>query len=162
MRGAALALLLLLSPPALAEVRGGAQAPDFTLKTLKGDTLQLSALRGKVVLLDFWASWCEPCQRELPELEKLQRELGARGLQVVALNLDQQRQNAQSAAQRLRLTLPVPLDPESKVAERYDPPKMPTSYLIDRAGVVRFIHAGYEGLKDVSRLRDELNQLLGR
>jgi peroxiredoxin len=146
---------------AAAAQRAGAAAQDFTLPVLeqKGG-VQLASLKGKVVLVDFWATWCEPCKRELPELEKLAREMAGRGVVVLAINLDKERNAAQEMARRLGLSaVRVLWDPEGKVAERYDPPKMPTSYVVDRTGVVRFVHEGFEGAKDVARLRKELETL---
>lgn len=141
-------------------IEPGQKAADFDLPALQGGRVSLRQHQGKVVLIDFWASWCEPCKRELPELEKLGRELGPRGLVILAVNIDEQRANAERMARQLGLTLPVALDPDGKVAGTWDPPKMPTSYLVDRKGVVRFVHAGFDGPPDVARLRRELEQLL--
>ncbi len=165
-RAAWLSLLLLLgpavvAPPARAEQKAGAPAHDFTLPDLRGGQVRLSGLRGKVVVIDFWASWCEPCKRELPELEKLARDLAGRGVLVLAVNLDQKRDNASGAAQALGLSAARVLwDPEGKVAERYDPPKMPTSYVVDQGGTVRHVHDGYDGPGDIVRLRRELSDLV--
>jgi peroxiredoxin len=137
----------------------GKTAPTFTLPTLSGKTLSLSSLRGQVVLLDFWAEWCDPCKRELPELERLAREWASRGVVVVGVNLDKQRDQARRLAESLGLTFDQALDPAGRIADAYDLPKMPTSYVLDREGVVRFIHEGFDGAADVARFREELNRL---
>ncbi len=151
---------LLISSAAYAGVSNGQKAPEISLATLKGDRLSLSALKGKVVLLDFWAEWCGPCKQELPELEKLKREFAARGVEVVTVNIDKERANAERLTRELALTFAVLLDPNGSAVSAYDPPKMPSSYVIDKRGVVRFVHEGFEGKKDVERFRKELEELL--
>jgi peroxiredoxin len=155
----AAALVMLVAAPALAGVGRGQRAPEFALPTLKGDRLALSSLRGKVVIIDFWAQWCEPCKRELPELEKLSRELAPRGVVVVAVNIDKVRDNAARLSPQLGLTFPVLLDPSGDVAATYELPKMPSSFVVDKKGIVRFVHEGFEGASDVARLRRELDEL---
>ncbi len=141
--------------------RQGGPAADFSLPDLNGQQVRLSALQGKVVLLDFWATWCDPCMKELPELVRLQREMGDKGVVVVAVSLDKERQGALETVQRLGLQqLTVVLDPEGKVAEQYSPPRMPTSYVVDRQGLVRFVNEGFEGAADVTRLRTELSSVI--
>lgn len=160
-RSLALVLSLLVGVSwASAEVGKGQKAPDFSLATLKGARVSLAGLRGKVVLLDFWAQWCEPCKKELPELDKLQKELGARGFVVVAVNIDKQKDNAQKLVASLGLSLDPALDPSGQVAGTYDLPKMPTSFLIDKKGTVRFVHAGFDGGGDVAKIRKEIDELL--
>ncbi|HRI53006.1 MAG TPA: TlpA disulfide reductase family protein, partial [Pseudomonadota bacterium] len=121
--------------------------------------VKLSELRGKVVLVDFWATWCEPCTKELPGLEKLQQQLAARDVVIVGISIDRERKNALDLAGSLKLKFKLLHDPEGKVAEVYDPPKMPSSYVIDRDGVVRFVNEGFSGAADVAKLRRELEQL---
>ena len=150
---------MLLAGPARGELKPGRPAIDFDLPTLDGKRLTLGSLRGQVVLLDFWASWCGPCKQELPELEKLHRQYAGKGLVIVTINIDEERGNAAAMAKRLGLTLPVALDTESKVAARYEPPTMPTSFVVDRGGVVRFVHAGYRA-GDLAKLTAEIDQLL--
>lgn len=146
--------------PAQAGQGAGKRASDFSLPELRGGTLRLTELRGKIVLLDFWATWCEPCTKELPELEKLSRELAAQDVVVVGVSIDRERKNALDLAATLKLTFKLLHDPEGKVAEVYDPPKMPSSYIIDRDGVVRFVNEGFTGSADVTKLRRQLTQLL--
>lgn len=154
--------------PALA-LEPGQKAIDFKLPALiqnqgQGQAdIALKTLAGKVVLLDFWASWCEPCRQELPELEKLQRQYAARGLVTVAVNLDQKRADAEQAAKKLGLSaVSVALDAEGGVADKYDLPKMPSLFVLDRSGTVRFLHAGYGGAQELAQLKKEIEQLLGK
>ena len=149
---------LLGSQPAHAKVQKGQRAPGFSLTTLKGDKLSLSALAGQVVVVDFWAQWCEPCKHELPELDKLQKEYAGKGVRIVTVNIDKQRDNADKLVRLLGLSLDVALDPSGSVAASYDLPKMPTSYVLDKKGVVRYVHEGYES-GDVARFKRELDEL---
>jgi thiol-disulfide isomerase/thioredoxin len=150
--------------PALA-LEPGQKAIDFKLPALaqgQGD-IALKTFAGKVVLLDFWASWCDPCREELPELEKLQKQYAARGLVTVAVNLDQARADAEKAAKKLGLSaVSVALDAGGDVADKYDLPKMPSLFVLDRAGVVRFLHAGYGGAQELAQLKKEIEQLLAK
>jgi peroxiredoxin len=157
-------LILVVAPlvaavPARAAVGKGQKAPNFTLPSLRGGNVAFSSFAGKVVLLDFWAQWCEPCKRELPELEKLAREFAGRNVVVVGVNIDKLRDNAARFAQQLGLTFPVLLDPAGNVASTYELPKMPSSFLVDKKGVVRFVHEGFDGGGDVARFRKELEEL---
>jgi peroxiredoxin len=157
---AALAVTLAtLSCPALAAVKTGDRSPGFTLANLSGGKVTLAQYQGKVVLLDFWAQWCEPCKQELPKLQQLANEYGAKGVVVLTVNIDTDKSNAERLAKELKLTLPIALDPSGSVAGTYDLPKMPSSFVIDKGGIVRAVHNGYEGDKDVDRFRQELNQL---
>ena len=153
--------LLGAAGPAVAGQTAGKPAAAFTLPDLAGKAATLAELRGKVVLVDFWATWCEPCLKELPELARLHEQLAAQGVVIVGISIDKERQNAQELATRLQLKFKVLHDPQGKVAEAYDPPKMPTSYVIDRQGVVRFVNQGFVGAADVAKLRRQLEQLSG-
>lgn len=137
----------------------GAPAAEIALPDASGALVRLSSLRGKVVVIDFFASWCEPCMRELPELEKLHRQLIPSGVVFLGVNLDNERKNALALIQRFRLTFPTLLDPEGKAAEAYDPPKMPSTYVVDKAGMVRHINAGFDGAADVARLQKQITAL---
>ncbi|HEX6834995.1 MAG TPA: TlpA disulfide reductase family protein, partial [Polyangia bacterium] len=151
--------LSLVAGVAFAGVGKGQRAPEFSLPSLSGSTVALSSMRGKVVLIDFWAQWCEPCKKELPQLDRLAKEYAGKGVVVVAVNIDKQKENAERMVKQLGVSLPVLLDPAGSVAATYDLPKMPTSFLVDKKGIVRFVHEGFEGSADVDRFRSELNQL---
>ena len=105
--------------------------------------LDLSAYRGKVVYLDFWASWCGPCKQSFPWMETLKDTYDRQGLKVIAVNLDMDRSDADKFLDRFRPTFEVRLDPKGKLAAFYKVHSMPSSVLIDRHGVTRFTHEGY-------------------
>ena len=144
---------------AFAGVQKGQRAPEFSLPSLKGTTVTLGSMKGKVVLVDFWAQWCEPCKKELPQLDRLAKEYAAKGVVIVAVNIDKQRENAERMVKQLGVSLPVLLDPAGSVAGTYDLPKMPTSFVIDKKGIVRFVNEGFDGPKDVDRFKQELDEL---
>jgi peroxiredoxin len=152
-------LALCVAGVAFAGVQKGQRAPEFSLPSLKGDTVALSSLRGKVVLIDFWAQWCEPCKKELPQLDQLAKQYAAKGVVIVAVNIDKQRDNAERMVKQLGVSLPVLLDPAGSVAGSYDLPKMPTSFVVDKKGIVRYVNEGFDGPKDVDRFKQELDAL---
>jgi cytochrome c biogenesis protein CcmG, thiol:disulfide interchange protein DsbE len=116
-----------------------------------GDPIALESLRGKVVYLDFWASWCVPCRQSFPWMDHLQQVLGRDGLVVVAVNVDHERADADRFLRELAPGFRVAYDPEGTLAEQYHVHGMPTSFLIDREGKVQLQHAGFR-----TRDRDEL------
>lgn len=132
-----LLVLLLLLPLS----SNAAQAPKFNLPTSKS-TINLSAYAGKVVYLDFWASWCDPCRKSFPWMSELQERYKS-DLKVIAVNLDQERDAAVKFLQQHRPGFTVAFDPEGKVAEAYKVPGMPTSYLIDQSGRIVSRHIGF-------------------
>ena len=156
----ALAVMCLLATiPALA-VEPGDPAPDFSAPALDGSAdVELAAYRGKVVYLDFWASWCAPCLQSLPKLESLQRELGEEDFQVLAVNVDQDPNQARRLLVKLGIGYPSASDPTGELPALYELPTMPTSYLIDADGVVRYVHKGFrEG--DLDQLRPRIESLI--
>ncbi len=114
-----------------------AEAPAFVLRALDGQNHSLAQHRGKVVLLNFWATWCPPCVREMPGMQRLYDQYHARGFDIVAVSLDQGNPDAvRDFVQKLNLTYPIVLDPEHKVKQDYRVRALPATYLIDRAGRV--------------------------
>jgi peroxiredoxin len=110
------------------------KAPDFSLKDLGGRTVSLGSLRGKVVLLNFWATWCPPCVSEMPSLNKLYLELKPRGLQVVAISLDRSAESVKEYINEKGFKFFVLLDADGVVVKRYKVFSTPTTFLIDRKG----------------------------
>ena len=133
----------------------GTPAIDFNLKDLKDRMWSLDQVRGKVVLLRFWADWCPSCRYEMPIIDKYYRELNKEGFVVLAVNVKQSREVALAFTAQLDITFPVPLDPDGKVAKRYGVYGIPTNFLIDRQGIIREILIG-EVFKEEKVLRDLL------
>lgn len=119
----------------------------------------LEAYAGKVVLLDFWASWCSPCLQSFPWMNELQRKHGAEGLVILAVNVDQDRALADAFLKKVPAQFRVEYDAQGAVARQFDVQAMPTSFLIDRDGKVRIRHAGFKEKQREDRER-EIEQLL--
>ncbi len=128
---------------AMAAVQVASQAPDFTLHAMKGPNTRLQELRGRVVLVNFWATWCGPCRQEMPHLNRLHEKYKRAGLVLLGINVDDDPANAASVAAKLGIQFPVLLDTDKKVSDQYDLQAMPSTYLIDRDGKVRYVHRGY-------------------
>jgi thiol-disulfide isomerase/thioredoxin len=159
-----LVTLLLLSLPgrAAAELKAGQRAVDFDKPNLHGAPVKLSALRGKVVLLDFWASWCEPCKKELPLLGKLAARLRDRGVEIVTINIDDNRAKADAFVRSHALdALTVVHDADKAIVGKYEPNTMPSSFVVDRTGVVRIVNAGFED-GDEAKIEKQLLALAGK
>ncbi len=146
-RALAIALLVLVSPVRAVEV--GEAAPALSLPDLKGETRTLAQLTGetkpgKVVLVDFWASWCAPCKRSLPWLDTLQKKYADQGLQIVAINTDKQRADADKFLKQVPLAnLIVLLDAAGATPKAYGVQAMPSSMVIDANGKVAYVHRGF-------------------
>ena len=160
---AALSLVALsLGAVAFAAGKAGGRAPDFALAGAGGTTVKLSGLRGKVVLVDFWASWCKPCKKELPELDKLAKAYKDAGAEVaiVAINIDTKKENADKFLKSAGIKhVTVLYDPSSTSAEQYEPETMPTSFVIDKKGIIKSVHVGYNA-GDEKKVKAEIDALL--
>jgi len=137
----------------------GDPAPDFRLPSLSGEEMALESFKGQVVLLNFWASWCDPCKQEMPEFEKIHQKYHDRGFQVVGINIDKKKENAQMFADYFHVNYPVLLDPESATIQRYLGRSMPTSYIIDRTGRVREVIFGFNRAK-LPKIEETIGRLL--
>ena len=130
--------------PAGAEVnpKKGDLAPDFLLETLEGGELRLSDLRGQAVVLNFWATWCAPCRREIPQLVAAYDENREQGLVVVGVNLQENRGIIRDYAEGFGMEFPIAIDRDGRVGDRYRLLGLPTTFFIDREGVVRSVFTG--------------------
>ena len=118
-------------------LKEGAEAPGFRLPSLAGEQVDLGSYRGKVVVLNFWATWCPPCVAEMPSLQRLDRALGPEGLAVVTVSTDEDQEALEEFVTRYGLDLPVLLDPGGRVASRdYRTTGFPETFVLDRAGVL--------------------------
>ena len=135
-------------------------APNVVLSLDTGSTIPLSQLKGTVVLVDFWASWCVPCRRSFPALDSLQRHLCDKGLKVIAVNVDEQRRDADQFLANRPHTMAIAFDPRGSAAEAFSLKGMPSSVLIDRRGNIRYTHMGYTE-KTLEQFKTELDLLLG-
>ena len=120
----------------------GAPAPDFSLSARGGRSASLGAHAGKVVLVDFWATWCEPCRSSFPEYQALLARYPDRVV-VLGISEDDEQQGIDSFAQETGVQFPLAWDPDKTVAARYQISGMPTLFIIDQSGLVRFVHSGF-------------------
>lgn len=128
--------------PTLDTERARRELKGYVLTTVDGKRLALDSLQGQVVVLNFWASWCPPCRRELPHLDALQSSLAGRGARVVAISIDEEAGNVQRFARAQRLSLPLYHDGPDRLARRLDLPHVPFTIVLDRQGEVAFTTSG--------------------
>lgn len=140
---AAAAILACLSPLAGAEAIN-VPTPDFTLESRSGENLRLEDHRGEVVMLNFWASWCGPCRQEMPLMDELYSQYKDLGFTILAVNVDENREEAHRFLDKVPVNYPILYDPESSVSELYEVQAMPTTVMIDRNGNARYLHYGYQ------------------
>jgi thiol-disulfide isomerase/thioredoxin len=138
----------------------GQPAPEFTLPTLQADQpTSLKQFAGKVIYLDFWASWCAPCRTSFPLLNKLYEKLKAQGFEVVGVNLDEDKAAAEKFLQEFPVSFTVLRDAKGEWADKFVVESMPTSFILDRKGVVQKIHNGFTS-DDIKELEEKITQLL--
>jgi peroxiredoxin len=136
----------------------GAPAPEFELAEATGGAKQsLAAHSGKLLIVDFWATWCEPCKQSFPAYQKLVERM-AGGLVVIGVSQDDDPQAIPGFRAETGAKFPLVWDDDKLVAKSYDPPTMPTAFVIDRSGIVRFVHVGYRA-GDEDELEQELRSL---
>ncbi|MGE4608629.1 MAG: TlpA disulfide reductase family protein [Myxococcota bacterium] len=122
------------TPPSVGR---GTTAPDFSLPSLIGDRIvDLESLSGEVVLVNFWATWCKPCEDEMPAMERLYRTLSDSGFELIAISVDDDRALVERFASRLGLSFPILLDPQHEAATAYQTFRFPESLLVGRDGVI--------------------------
>lgn len=154
------ALAFALSGPAAA-LDVGAPAPDLAIPRLDepAKSLAFASLKGSVVYVDFWASWCVPCRLSMPALEALYRANHGRGFEVVGVNKDVSNADAQRFLQRVSVSFPLVRDAQDAAARAFDVKAMPSGYLLDRRGVVRKVHRGFTD-ETAAALEREIESLL--
>jgi thiol-disulfide isomerase/thioredoxin len=159
--GVLVVLSLSLAPAWAVAVEEGELAPAFSGAALGGGkNLSLSAYRGKVVYLDFWASWCAPCLKSLPLLDELRKEFPGDDFQVLAVNVDSDPEKARRFLEKRPVGYPSVTDPKGRIPETFGIETMPTSFLIDRDGVIRHVHNGFRR-GDIESIRSRIRELVG-
>jgi peroxiredoxin len=156
---AAIALLSAALATPIGALQPGDRAPDFSAPGISGGSVSLAAYKGKVVYLDFWASWCGPCAQSLPALDQLRKEFKPEDFQVVAVNVDRQPSLAKAFLKKRPVGYPSALDPAGGLPAKFGVDSMPTSFLIDRSGVVRHVQRGFRP-SDVEPLREKIQKLV--
>jgi peroxiredoxin len=136
-------LMILNINMAEAAVSKGKPAPDFALRSMAGENLRLSELRGKVVMVNFWATWCAPCRKEMPLLNDLYKKHKQSGFVLLGVNIDNNPKKAEKMAKKLGVSFPVLFDSKKTVSESYGVSAMPFTVIIDKSGSVKHVHKGY-------------------
>jgi len=145
--------------PVDAEKSVNSKAPDFSLKDAYGKPLSLSSLKGKVVLVNFWATWCPPCKAEMPSMNRLYNEIRSRGFEIVAISTDNSISPVKDFLAKNRIDFPVLFDETKSVTRQYHVFSMPTTFLIDRGGMIVEKFYGEEDWTDPV-IRKKIERLL--
>ena len=156
---ALLTTLLCTAPPAAAAVNPGAAAPAFTLAARDGGKVSLADLKGQVVMINFWATWCGPCRQEMPLLAQLQAKYEPLGFTLLGVNVEPDSAAAVTWLKGVPVTFPILFDTDSAVAGRFGVEGMPSTVLVDRNGQVRYVHRGYKP-GDEARYADMIRSLV--
>jgi thiol-disulfide isomerase/thioredoxin len=141
-----------------AALKVGDALPDLTSLNLEGKLPD--SLKGKVVIVDFWASWCGPCAQSFPVLDELQKKYKDQGLVIVAASVDEKASKMEAFLKKNPVSFTVVRDAEHKLVATAEPQTMPTSFIIDRDGKVRFLHSGFHGAKTQKEYVEEIESLL--
>lgn len=154
---AVLACAVVIFQSQLRGVEVGATFPSFS--SYRFDGALPEGLAGKVVVVDFWASWCAPCKASFPTLSAVQNEFGPRGVMVLGVSVDEKQAAFEQFKKRLKPTFPTVRETDHRIAADLNVPTMPTTLILDRTGRIRFVHAGFHD-ETPARLRQEILQLL--
>ena len=134
-------------------------APDFTLKSSTGENVRLAEQRGQVVMLNFWASWCGPCRQEMPLLDGIAKKYGKMGFALYGVNVEEDNTDAKKMLKDLGVSFPILFDTESKLSGLYSVDAMPTSVIIDKKGMVRYVDKGYKP-GDENKYKEQIMELI--
>jgi peroxiredoxin len=151
-------VLAFVATTARCELKVGDALPDLTTFNLEGNLPD--TLKGKVVLLDFWASWCLPCAASFPVMDGLLEKYGERGLVIIAVSMDEKTKDMEKFLKKHPVSFVVVRDAEHKLAEAVNPETMPTSFLVDTDGKVRFLHNGFHQKETPREYQTEIESLL--
>jgi thiol-disulfide isomerase/thioredoxin len=147
------------SAASVAPLASGTPAPAFQLGSADGRAVDLAGLKGKVVMINFWASWCGPCRKEMPILEQLNKQYRGKGLTLIGVNVEPDSKAAMNWLKETPVSFPILFDTDSKVSKLYQVAGMPNTVILDRKGTVRYIHRGYQAGAENEYL-DQIRQLI--
>jgi thiol-disulfide isomerase/thioredoxin len=151
-------LTMVVSSACFAGLKQGDKLPDLASFQLEGKLPQ--ELKGQVILLDFWASWCGPCKTSFPVMEELYKKYASQGLTIVAVSVDEKQENMQRFLKSTKVTFTTVRDAHHKLVAAADIKALPTSFLIDRSGKIRMIHVGFDPDKTPRQYGQEIEELL--
>jgi cytochrome c biogenesis protein CcmG, thiol:disulfide interchange protein DsbE len=137
---------------------GGDQAAAFSVDQLNGNG-KVALQSGKVMVIDFWATWCEPCKKSFPKLQELYLKYKASGLEIAALSEDDDKSGIAEFAKTYGAKFPVGWDGDKGIAKKYQPKAMPSTFIVDRKGIIRFVHSGYHDGEEVE-IEKEIKSLM--
>src|SRR5271154_186189 len=155
----AMAALVLASSAIAAGGDVSGPAPSFTLTTLTGQPGGLGEYKGQVVMVNFWATWCGPCQQEMPLLDQMYKKYKPAGFTLIGVNVDKESPAVKELLARKPVSFPVLLDPANQVSKAYHVDEMPSSVIIDRKGQIRYVHRGYKP-GDENQYQDLIRKLI--
>lgn len=138
------ACVVCLAAPFVSAAPTSGVAPDFSLPSNQGAPISLSSLKGQVVMVNFWASWCGPCREEFPLMEDIYKRYKPVGFTILAVNIDTKQKHAEKMLGEVPVTFPVVFDTKNKISEQYELESMPSTFMVDRKGKIRFMHRGYK------------------
>ena len=153
-----LASIVILAANAFAGVKTGETFPDLTSFKLEGKLPETA--KAKAIMVDFWASWCEPCKQSFPVMEDLHQRYAKEGLIIIAVNVDENRADMDEFLKKNAVTFAILRDAQQKLVERTGVATMPSSFLIDREGKVRFMHNGFRGTETKKKYDEEIQSML--
>lgn len=134
-------------------------APAFSLPARSGGTVSLADLKGQVVMINFWASWCGPCRQEMPLLDQMHKKYESLGFKLLGVNVESDTKDAELMLAKVPVTFPILFDRENKVSQMYSVNAMPSTVFVDRKGNVRYLHRGYKA-GDESEYLNQIRALL--
>lgn len=157
-------MLVLGLTVANAQLSAGKKAPDFTLNALDGKSYTLSNFfkkPAKIVVLDIWATWCPPCKAEVPYLIDLHKKYSGKDVQIIGVAIDNDKSTVSEFAKSKNINYLVLHDSDAqKVEKPYNVKSIPTTYIIDKKGVIRYVHSGFSGKNDATKIENEIKTLL--
>ena len=151
---------VVLAAPAALAVAVGEAAPSFALPDAAGGNVELDKLRGSVVYVDFWASWCAPCRRSFPWMNEMERKYGPKGFKIIAINVDKKREDAEKFLKVTPAEFTVVYDPAGKAPASWQVKAMPSSYLVDASGKVVLVETGFKDERK-GEAEERIRALLG-